>query len=256
MFKNKKLVVVMPAYNAEKTLIKTYNDVINQKIVDVVIIVDDASRDKTVSIAKTLKADSVKTILHIHKKNLGYGGNQKSCYRLALEQGGEIIILVHPDYQYTPQLIPAMVGMIVNKVYSCVLGSRVLGGGALKGGMPFWKFFINRCLTGFENFLLGAHLSEYHTGYRAFSKELLEDISLEHNSDGFIFDNEILAQILWKRYAIGEISCPTKYFSEASVITFWESIKYGFGCLRVAMSYRLSKMGLIKSKLFLERDEK
>lgn len=250
MFKNKKIAVVMPTYNAAKTIIKTYEEVASQEIVDVIIIVDDASNDGTVSIAKRLNSDRVKTIVHWHEDNLGYGGNQKTCYKLALNESADIVVLLHPDYQYTPKLLPAMVGMIVSGLYSCVLGSRVLGRGALKGGMPVWKYFINRCLTKMENFILGAYLSEYHTGYRAFSKELLENISLEYNSNSFIFDNEMLAQILWKGYLIGEISCPTNYFPEASVISFWNSIHYGFGCFRVALTYRLAKMKLIKSKLF------
>ncbi|MBU1147866.1 MAG: glycosyltransferase family 2 protein [Candidatus Omnitrophica bacterium] len=250
MYKDKKIIVVMPAYNAAKTIVKTYREVINQNIADVIIIVDDASQDKTVSIARKLSSDKVKTIVHAHKKNLGYGWNQKSCYKLALNEFADIVVLLHPDYQYTPQLLHAMIGMIVSGIYPCVLASRVLGGGALEGGMPVWKYFINRCLTKMENFILGAHLSEYHTGYRAFSKELLEDIPFERNSNGFIFDNEILAQILWTNHSIGEISCPTNYFPEASVISFWNGVKYGFGCFRVALTYRLAKMRLIKSRLF------
>jgi glycosyltransferase involved in cell wall biosynthesis len=240
----------MPAYNAEKTVVKTYDEVVSQEIVDAVVIVDDASDDKTVEVIKKLKHDKVKTVINIHENNLGYGGNQKTCYRLALHEGGDIIIMVHPDYQYTPMLIPAMAGMIVNHLYDCVMASRVIGGGALKGGMPFWKYIANRSLTFVGNFLLGASLSEYHTGYRAFSRDLLKALPLERNSNGFIFDNEIIAQILWKNATIGEISCPTKYFPEASVINFRYSVIYGFGCLRVAIAYRLAKLGVIKSQLF------
>ncbi len=236
----------MPAYNAARTLRKTYDEVMAQGIVDRVIIVDDSSGDETVSIAKTLPH----TIVHAHKKNTGYGGNQKSCYKLALEEGGDIVIMVHPDYQYTPQLIPAMASMIGNGLYHCVLGSRILGGYALKGGMPVWKYIANRGLTLFENILLGAKLSEYHTGYRAFSRQLLEKLHIEHNSDDFIFDNQMLAQILWLGFTIAEVSCPTKYFAEASSINLFRSIKYGFGCLYIAFVFRLSKMKIIKSRSF------
>jgi len=236
----------MPAYNAARTLRKTYDEVMAQGIVDRVIVVDDGSSDETVSIAKTLPH----TIVHAHKKNTGYGGNQKSCYKLALEEGGDIVIMVHPDYQYTPQLIPAMASMIGNGLYQCVLGSRILGGYALKGGMPVWKYIANRGLTLFENILLGAKLSEYHTGYRAFSRELLGGLPIENNSDDFVFDNQMLAQILWYRYTVAEVSCPTKYFAEASSINLFRSIKYGFGCLYTAFVFRLSKMKIIKSRLF------
>jgi len=236
----------MPAYNAARTLRKTYDEVMAQGIVDRVIVVDDGSSDETVSIAKTLPH----TIVHAHKKNTGYGGNQKSCYKLALEEGGDIVIMVHPDYQYTPQLIPAMASMIGNGLYQCVLGSRILGGYALEGGMPGWKYIANRALTLLENILLGAKLSEYHTGYRAFSRELLEGLPIENNSDDFVFDNQMLAQILWYRYTVAEVSCPTKYFAEASSINLFRSIKYGFGCLYTAFVFRLSKMKIIKSRLF------
>ncbi len=238
----------MPAYNAQQTLRKTYDEVMAQEIVDLVIIVDDGSQDETVSIAKTLH----NTILYSHKENKGYGGNQKSCYKLALEQGGDIIIMVHPDYQYTPKLIPAMASMIGNGLYHCVLGSRILGGYALKGGMPTWKYIANRFLTFVENILIGAKLSEYHTGYRAFSRKLLEQLPIEKNSDDFVFDNQILAQIIWLGYTIAEVSCPTKYFAEASSINLYRSIKYGFGCLNTALIFRLSKMKIITSKLFSE----
>jgi len=236
----------MPAYNAEQTLKKTHAEVMAQEVVDLVIVVDDASQDNTTSIAKTLPNTKVYT----HQKNLGYGANQKSCYRLALEEGGDIIVMVHPDYQYTPKLIPAMVSMIGNDLYHCVLGSRILGGYALKGGMPIWKYISNRFLTFVENIFLKAKLSEYHTGYRAFSRELLEQLPLEVNSDDFIFDNQMLAQILWFGYTIAEVSCPTKYFPEASSINLPRSIKYGFGCLLTALIFRLVKIKITKSKIF------
>ena len=236
----------MPAYNADRTLRRTYEEVMAQEIVDLVIVVDDASNDQTAVIAGTLP----NTEVHIHPKNQGYGANQKTCYKLALEAGSDIVIMVHPDYQYTPKLIPAMTSMIGNGLYHCVLGSRILGGYALKGGMPWWKYISNRFLTLAENLLTGAKLSEYHTGYRAFSRELLERISLEENSDDFVFDNQMLAQILWSDYHIAEVSCPTKYFAEASSINLQRSLKYGFGCLWTALTYRLAKMNLLKSKLF------
>jgi glycosyltransferase involved in cell wall biosynthesis len=246
MFKDKKIVVVMPAYNAAKTLRKTYDEVMAQDFVDLVIIVDDASDDDTIAIAEKLP----NTIFYAHPANLGYGANQKTCYKLALEHNADIIIMVHPDYQYTPKLIPAMVSMIDNELYDCVLGSRILGGYAMKGGMPSWKYISNRFLTLAENVLTGAKLSEYHTGYRAFSRRLLEKIPFEVNSDDFVFDNQMLMQILWNKHTIAEVSCPTKYFAEASSINFWRSIKYGFGCLWTAILFRLAKMCLIKSKLF------
>ena len=246
MFKNKKIVVVMPAYNAAKTLRKTYDEVMEQGIVDLVILVDDASRDETSIIASGLPH----TRVFVHERNKGYGGNQKTCYRMALEAGGDIIIMVHPDYQYTPQLLPAMVAMIGNGLYHSVLGSRILGGYALKGGMPLWKYLANRFLTLAENVMIGAKLSEYHTGYRAFSRELLESLQLDNNSDDYLFDNQMLAQIVWLGYTIAEVSCPTKYFAEASSINLRRSIQYGFGCLVTAVTFRLAKMGMIHSKLF------
>ncbi len=246
MYKDKKIIVVMPAYNAAQTLRRTYNEVMAQEIVDRVIVVDDGSRDETVAIAGTLP----NTTVYVHEKNLGYGGNQKSCYRIALEEGGDIVIMVHPDYQYTPLLIPAMATMIGNGLYHCVLGSRILGGYALKGGMPVWKYVANRFLTFAENIFLGAKLSEYHTGYRAFSRELLEKLPLEVNSDDFVFDNQMIAQILWFGYTVAEVSCPTKYFAGASSINLFRSIRYGFGCLNTAITFRLAKMKLIHSKLF------
>ncbi|MHC4989087.1 MAG: glycosyltransferase family 2 protein [Planctomycetota bacterium] len=225
---------------------KQHDEVLVQGFVDLVIVVDDASSDNTTAVAQDLP----NTIVHTHIQNRGYGGNQKSCYTLALEQGADIVIMVHPDYQYTPLLIPAMASMIANGLYHCVLGSRILGGHALKGGMPIWKYIANRFLTFSENLLTGAKLSEYHTGYRAFSRELLEKLPLEQNSDDFIFDNQMLGQILWHGYQIAEVSCPTKYFAEASSINFRRSCKYGFGCLWVGLQYRLAKMGLVRPKLF------
>ena len=251
MFKDQKVVVVMPAYNAAQTLRRTYDEVMAQGIVDLVVLVDDGSLDETVSIAKTLP----NTLLHIHEKNIGYGGNQKTCYKLALEAGGDIIIMVHPDYQYTPKLIPAMASLIGNGVYHCVLGSRILGGYAIRGGMPVWKYVANRFLTYVQNVLITAKLSEYHTGYRAFSRELLERLPLDVNSNDFIFDNQMLSQILWFGYKIAEVSCPTKYFAEASSISLLPSIKYGFGCLDTAMKYRLAKLNLISSQLFPEKEQ-
>lgn len=246
MFADKKVVVVMPAYNAAQTLRQTYDEVMAQSVVDFVIIVDDGSSDETATIARTLP----KTIVHTHPQNQGYGANQKICYKLALEEEADIIIMVHPDYQYSPKLIPAMASMIGNGLYHCVLGSRILGGYALKGGMPWWKYVSNRFLTLVENIMMGAKLSEYHTGYRAFSRELLEKLPLERNSDDFVFDNQMLAQILWLDYKIAEVSCPTRYFPEASSINLKRSIEYGFGCLSTAIKYRLARMNLVKSRLF------
>jgi glycosyltransferase involved in cell wall biosynthesis len=236
----------MPAYNAAHTLNDTYNEVMAQGIVDKVIIVDDASLDRTVAIAKKLS----KAQVYAHVKNKGYGANQKTCYRLALESNADIIIMVHPDYQYTPKLIPAMVSLIGNGLYHCVLGSRILGGYALKGGMPLWKYFANRILTFIENILIGAKLSEYHSGYRAFSRNLLEKIPFEINSDDFVFDNQILAQIIWLGYYIAEVSCPTRYYPDSSSINFSRSLKYGWGCMMTAIRFRLSKIKLIDSFLF------
>jgi len=246
MFKDKKVVAIMPAYNAALTLRKTYDEVMAQDIVDMVIIVDDASKDETTTIAAKL----ANTIVHTHPSNRGYGANQKTCYKLALEAGADIIIMVHPDYQYTPKLIPAMASMIGNGLYHCVLGSRILGGYALKGGMPWWKYISNRFLTLAENIMTGAKLSEYHTGYRAFSRQLLKKLPLEKNSDDFVFDNQMLAQILWLDYQIAEVSCPTLYFAEASSINFRRSLVYGLGCLNTGIKYRLAKMNLFNSNLF------
>ena len=236
----------MPAYNAAGTLKHTYDEVMAQQIVDLVVIVDDASNDHTVAIAKGLPRSK----LIVHEKNRGYGANQKTCYRTALEEGAEIIVMVHADYQYTPKLIPAMASLIANDLYHCVLGSRILGGYALKGGMPYWKYVSNRFLTLVENALTGAKLSEYHTGFRAFSRELLSILPLERNSDGFVFDNQMLAQILWAGYTVAEISCPTRYFPEASSIGFTGSMKYGFGCIMTALEFRLARMGLVRSRRF------
>lgn len=247
MFKDKKVIVVMPAYNAARTLLQTHQEVMEQGVVDEVIVVDDGSHDDTVQIARGL----ANTTVHVHPKNRGYGGNQKSCYRLALDHRADIIIMVHPDYQYTPQLIPAMASIIGNGLYPCVLGSRILGGYALQGGMPIWKYVANRFLTFFGNLLMGAKLSEYHTGYRAFSRPLLERLPLEENSDDFIFDNQMLAQILWHGNTIAEVTCPTKYFTEASSINLRRSIKYGLGCLKTALQFRLAKMKLISPKRFV-----
>ncbi|MEJ2431007.1 MAG: glycosyltransferase family 2 protein [Deltaproteobacteria bacterium] len=250
MFGDKQVIVVMPAYNAARTLQQTHAEVMSQDYVDQVIVVDDGSKDETVAIAKTLP----NTLVHVHLRNQGYGANQKTCYKLALEQGGDIVIMVHPDYQYTPKLIPAMVTMIGNGLYHCVLGSRILGGYALKGGMPLWKYVANRFLTFIENVLMGAKLSEYHTGYRAFSGELLGQIPFNCNSDDFVFDNQMLAQILWLGYAVAEVSCPTKYFPEASSINLPRSINYGLGCLHTAVTFRLAKMGLLQINLFQKEE--
>ena len=252
MYKNKKVIVVMPAYNAEKTVRQTYDDVMEQGIVDLVIVVDDASRDNTVEVAKTLPH----TLVYQHQQNLGYGGNQKTCYRLALENGADIVVMVHPDYQYTPKLLPAMVSMIANDLYTCVIGSRILCGNAVQQGMPIWKYVANRFLTLTENLLVGAKLSEYHSGYRAFTADLLRQLPLEENSNDFVFDNQMLAQILWVGSTIGEVSCPTKYFAEASSINFRRSVKYGFGCLGTGLSFRLARWGLARSPRFPEANRR
>jgi glycosyltransferase involved in cell wall biosynthesis len=244
MLNGSKIVVVMPAYNAEKTLESTYND-IPFDIVDDVVLVDDASCDRTPEIARGM---GIHTIVHVN--NLGYGGNQKSCYRTALELGADIVIMLHPDYQYTPKLIPAMAAMIAYGEFDAVLASRILGVGALKGGMPLYKYIANRFLTMLENLLLGHKLSEYHTGYRAFSREILERLPLERNSDDFVFDNQMLAQIIWYGYRIGELSCPTKYFEDASSINFSRSVVYGLGVLKTAIHFRLQKWGVARSAIF------
>ena len=246
MYFGKKIVVVMPAYNAAKTVTQTVDEVHQQGIVDEIILVDDRSRDDTVAVASSLLGVRV----HVQERNMGYGANQKTCYRLALEAGADVVIMVHADYQYTPKLIPAMASIIANGLYPCVLASRILGGYSLKGGMPVWKYIANRFLTLTENVLLGAKLSEYHTGYRAFSRELLEKLDLSKNSDDFVFDNQMLAQIFWHGFTIGEVSCPTKYFKEASSINFRRSVKYGLGCLAIGLKFRLAKMGWLRSELF------
>lgn len=234
----------MPAYNAGKTLEQTYRD-IPKDLVDEVILVDDASKDETVEVAKRL---GIHTVLHLANK--GYGGNQKTCYREALRKGADIIVMLHPDYQYTPQLVPAMASMIGSGVYDAVLGSRILVGGTLEGGMPLYKYVANRCLTLAQNLLMGQKLSEYHTGYRAFSRRVLETLPLEKNSDDFVFDNEMLAQTVFFGFKIGEISCPAKYFTGASSINFMRSVKYGFGVLGTSFKYRAQKSGFAQYPIF------
>lgn len=245
MLNNKKIVVVLPAYKAEKTLEQTYKE-IPFDIVDEVVLVDDASPDNTVEEAKRI---GIKHVIK-HEKNKGYGGNQKTCYAKALSLGADIVIMLHPDYQYTPKLIPSMANIIAQDLYPVVLGSRILGKGALKGGMPMYKYIFNRCLTLFQNIMIGQKLSEYHTGYRAFSKEVLETIPFEKCSDDFVFDNQMLSQIFMAGFDIGEVTCPTKYFEEASSINFSRSTTYGLGVLSTSISHRLQKMGLIKSPLY------
>jgi len=244
MLNGKRILAVLPAYNAERTLEQTYKE-IPQDIVDDVLLVDDKSADRTVSLARRL---GIETFLHA--KNYGYGRNQKTCYEEALRRNADIIVMVHPDYQYTPKLITAMASMIAYDVYDVVLGSRIIGGGALKGGMPVYKYIANRLLTAVENLLLGTKLSEFHTGYRAFSKRVLESLPLHVNSDDFVFDNEMLVQIIYFGYRVGEISCPTRYFKEASSINFVKSVVYGLGVLSTTVKFRLQKLGLIDSRLF------
>jgi len=246
MWLDKKVVVVMPAYNAQRTLEKTWRDVVAQPVVDLVVIVDDASRDETLAVARAIPG----VVAHAHPRNMGYGANQKTCYRIALEHGADIVVMVHPDYQYSPKLIPAMVTLVGSGLYPCVLGSRILGGQALAGGMPLWRYVPNRFLTFVGNLLLGTKMSEFHTGYRAFSRDLLERLPLDVNSDDFVFDNQVLAQVAWLDVPIGEVSCPTSYAPEASSITFWRSVEYGVGCLVTAMKFRLARMGLLRSPLF------
>jgi glycosyltransferase involved in cell wall biosynthesis len=236
----------MPAYNAARTLRQTYAEVRQEPCVDAIILVDDRSGDETVSVAQGLEGVQV----HVHEANRGYGANQKTCYRLALEAGADIVIMLHPDYQYTPKLIPAMAAIIGSGLHPCVLGSRILGGYALRGGMPVWRYISNRWLTFIENLLLGAKLSEYHTGYRAFSRDILQRLDLAGNSDDFVFDNQMLAQILWHGFTIAEVSCPTKYFPEASSINLRRSIRYGLGCLWTALRFRLARWGLVPCRLF------
>lgn len=245
MIKGKKVVVVMPAYNAAETLAVTYGE-IPREVVDAVILVDDESRDDTVARAQALGIDQV--IRHPH--NRGYGGNQKTCYQAALGMGADIVVMLHPDYQYTPKLLEAMVFPIAHGLFPVMLGSRILGRGALAGGMPLYKYVANRFLTLVQNLLMGQKLAEYHTGYRAFSREILEKLPLEENSDDFVFDNEMLAQIAWAGYIIGEVTCPTRYFQEASSINFRRSVVYGLGVLRVSLSYRLARWGLLRPRIF------
>lgn len=243
MLNGKKVVVVMPAFNASKTIEKTVHEL--PDIVDAAILVDDGSTDDTVQLARAMGLQ-----VFVHDRNYGYGRNQQTCYREALGQGADIVVMVHPDYQYTPLLVTAMASMIAFGVYDVVLGSRILGGGALKGGMPFYKYVANRFLTAFQNVLTGAKLSEYHTGYRAFSRSVLQTLPLLENSDDFIFDNEVLAQCICLKFRLGEVSCPTKYFKEASSINFLRSVKYGFGVLRTTMMCRLQTLGLARFRLF------
>ena len=244
MLNGKRIVVVLPAYNAAKTLEMTYRE-IPFEFVDGVVLVDDASRDDTAEVARRLGITTI-----VHEKNKGYGGNQKTCYRAALDLGADIVVMLHPDYQYTPKLITAMAAMIAYGEFDAVLASRILGVGALKGGMPFYKYVSNRFLTMFENIMVGHKLSEYHTGYRAFSREILERLPLDANSDDFVFDNEMLAQVIWFGYRIGELSCPTKYFEEASSINFRRSVIYGLGVLATSLRFRLSKLGVLHSAIF------
>ena len=243
MINGKKVVIIMPAYNAEKTLKQTYDE-IYKDFVDEVILVDDNSQDNTKIVSKSLNITTI-----VHKENKGYGGNQKSCYKAALKAEADIVVMLHPDYQYTPKLIPAIVSMMAFGEYDAVLASRMLGNSALKGGMPFYKFVANKFLTGFENLFTGEKLSEYHTGFRGFTREVLEKLPLEACDNDFIFDNEMIALLFYHGFRIGELSCPTKYFKEASSINFLRSCKYGLGVLSVSVKYRLAKMGLL-SKIF------
>ncbi|MFT4595146.1 MAG: glycosyltransferase involved in cell wall biosynthesis [Psychroserpens sp.] len=245
MINGKKVVVVLPAYNASSTLETTFNE-IPMEIVDEVVLVDDASPDNTVEVGKSL---GIKHIVK-HETNRGYGGNQKSCYDKALELGADIVIMLHPDYQYTPKLIHSMSYMIANDVYPVVLGSRILGKGALIGGMPIYKYIANRFLTLAQNILINQKLSEYHTGYRSFSREVIEAIDYEANSDDFVFDNQMLSQIFMKGFEIGEVTCPTKYFEEASSINFSRSVTYGFGVLKTSIMHRMQLWGLAKFKIY------
>jgi glycosyltransferase involved in cell wall biosynthesis len=244
MIHGKRIAVVLPAYNAERTLQRTVDE-IPPGFVDSLILVDDASSDRTAEVARGL---GLRTI--VHDRNRGYGGNQKTCYRAALEEGADVVIMLHPDYQYTPRLVVAMASLVALGQYDAVLGSRILSNGALRGGMPFYKYMSNRFLTLTENLLLRQKLSEYHTGYRAFSRRVLETLPLEANSDDFVFDNQMLAQVVWFGFTIGEISCPASYFPEASSINFRRSLTYGLGVLRVSLQFRLNKMSLAKSRIF------
>ncbi len=244
MYKDRKVVVVLPAYNAERTLERTYAE-IPFDVVDEVILVDDHSKDHTVGIASKL---GIKHIT-VNEKNSGYGANQKTCYKQALQLGADIVVMLHPDYQYTPLLVPSMVGIIGNGLYPVVFGSRILGKGALSGGMPIYKYTANRSLTFFQNLLMSQKLSEYHTGFRAYAREVLEKIPFDTNSDDFIFDNEVIAQIFYNGFEIAEMTCPTKYFEEASSINFARSVRYGCGVLRISVLYFLDRIGLFKWSL-------
>ena len=244
MIQNKKVIVVLPAYNAEKTLEITYNE-IPLDIVDEVILVDDASTDHTVAVAKKLNIQTI-----VHSQNLGYGGNQKSCYRAALERKADIVVMLHPDYQYTPKLIHSLSYLIANDLYPVAFGSRILGKGALKGGMPMYKYIFNRMLTFTQNVLINQKFSEYHTGYRAFSKEVIQKINYHANSDDFVFDNQMISQIFYAGFDIAEVTCPTKYFPEASSINFARSSKYGMGVLGVSFTHFFNKLGLMKSEIY------
>ncbi len=245
MLLGQKLVVILPAYNAEKTLARTYAE-IPMDIVDEVVLVDDHSTDRTAEVGREL---GIRHVL-VHPQNRGYGGNQKTCYNKALELGADLVIMLHPDYQYTPRLIESMAYLAAHKVYPVVIGSRILGKGALRGGMPLYKYVFNRMLTLTQNLLMGQKLSEYHTGYRLFTAEVLRNIPFEKNSDDFVFDNQMLAQVCFFGYEVGEVSCPTRYFDEASSINFSRSMVYGLGVLRVALMYRLQKWGLLRSPIF------
>ena len=249
MLSGKKVVVVMPAYNAERTLEQTVAE-IPRDVVDHVILVDDSSRDKTVELAKSLGLDVI-----VHDKNRGYGGNQKTCYRHALKYGADIIVMLHPDYQYTPKLVPTLASCIASGLYDVALGSRILGGRAREGGMPLYKYVANRALTLAENVLIGEKLSEYHTGYRAFSRRLLEALPIEENDDDFVFDNQMLVQAVAFGFAICEVTCPASYFEDASSISFGRSVKYGFGVLGAAFDLRLKRLGLRDPK-YLRSDGK
>jgi glycosyltransferase involved in cell wall biosynthesis len=247
MLLGKRIVVVMPAYHAGRTLEATWRD-LPHDIVDQVVVVDDASDDDTVAVARALGLD---VILHPH--NMGYGANQKTCYKEALARSADIVVMVHPDYQYDPRLVTAMAGMVASGIYDMVLGSRILGSGALRGGMPVWKYFANRLLTVFENVMLGAHLSEYHTGYRAYSRALLDALPWQRNSDDFVFDNQILAQAIVGHYGIGEVSVPTRYFAEASSIGFRRSVGYGFGVIGTTLLAFLARTGMYRHRMFVLR---
>ncbi len=244
MLNGKRIAVVLPAYNAAKTLEQTYRE-LPFEFVDGVILVDDASRDDTAEVARRLGITTV-----VHEQNKGYGGNQKTCYRTALELGADIVVMVHPDYQYTPRLVTAMSAMIAYGEFDAVMASRILGTGALKGGMPLYKYVANRFLTFAENLLIGQKFSEYHTGYRAFSREILEKLPLDADSDDFVFDNQMIAQVVWFGYRVGEVSCPTKYFEESSSINFRRSVTYGLGVLATACRFRLCRLGLLRSAVF------